>query len=786
MANLIGKSEKRIDGYDKVTGKGLFASDYYNQFPSMAYIKAFRSPYAHAKILKLDIEKAKALPGVIYVMTGYEPGVDWEQYPKMAIIARDEALWAGQAIALIAAESEEIAEQAVDLIECDFEELPFVSEYYEAIKPDPVSVIDPEYETRDQGFMERPADRAKNRVSPNIVGAFFMHAGDVEEAIKNADVVMEGEFSTGKKTASPLESATAICRYDSDGGITMWSNGAGVHGVIKANICRVLKMKESMVRIIQPYMGGSFGSRLSPYIELLTALMALRIKRNVSFKFTRKEVFVAGPSNWTCITKVKLGAKKDGTIIANDYYLCEEIGACVNNTFFSGRLSSSGAVPVYRFPNIRMDTYALVTNTVPAAEYRGLGCPEAEWGIEIMVNQLAEKLNMSPVEIRMKNIIDAGERDAYGELITSSGLKKCLQGVAEVIKIDEKPVQDGGVWKKGKGLACAGKQNTPLGRSEAEVWYNSDGTIQLFISCDENGMGATTTMGQLCANEFGVELKDVKVIKGDTLVTPYDNYSASSRATYNTGNAVLAACADCIDKLKEEVARVYGLHKSKVEIKGKKAYLKGSHVQEVDIPALFNHWSMFTQGNWGLQKFSPVKGHAVFCPAPIHQWNEKGLSDRVWNWFQYSACAVEVAVNEETGQVKVIKIASSADTGNPINPKIVESQIEGGIHMAIGFTVNEEHLYDEHGAMSNSNFTDYRLPTIQEMPKNEDVIALINPDPLPDGPYGAKGMAESMTIPVGPAIEEAIYQAVGVRLYHYPMTAERVLQLIKEKKEAAK
>lgn len=788
MEGLIGKGEIRIDAYDKVTGKGLFASDYVNQFPVLAHIKALRSPYAHAKIKKLDLSKAKALDGVIYIMTGNEPGIDWDQYPKAAIIAKDETLWAGQIVALVCAETIEIAEQAVDMIEVEFEKLPAVLDYYAAIEPNPVSVIDPEYETRPLGFSDRPGDRASNRISPNVVGAFKMHSGNVPEAMEKAEIIVEGEFWTGKKTASPLEAANAICRYDSDGGITMWSNGAGVHGVIKQGICRILGMKESMVRIIQPYMGGSFGSRLNPYVEMITALMCLRTKRTVSFQFTREEQFTGAPSNWPCITKVKLGATKDGTLLANDYYLAEEIGACVNNTFFSGRLSSSGALPVYRMPNLRMDTYAVATNTVPAAEYRGLGCPESEFGIECLMNQLADELGMSPVELRMKNIIDKGERDPHGELITSIGLKKCLQSVADAIKVDEEPVQDMGVWKKGKGCACGGKQNTPLGRSEAEVWYNSDGSIQLFISCDENGMGATTALAQIAAHEFGVPLSEVKVTKGDTAITPYDNYSASSRTTYNTGNAVKLACEDAISKLKVEVARVYGLHPSKVEIKGKKAILAGSYVQEVDIPSLFTPTSMFTQGNWGLQKGTPVVGHGLFCPAPIHQWDENGLSDRVWNWFQYSAAAVEVAVNEETGQVKVLKVASSADTGNPINPKLVETQIEGGVHMAIGFSVNEEHLFDENGKLWNANFSDYRLPTILEMPTNENVHAFINPDPLPDGPYGAKGMAESITIPVGPAIAEAIYKAVGVRVTGYPMTAERILALINEKKakEAAK
>ena len=790
MGDLIGKGEKRIDAYDKVTGKGLYASDYDNQFPNMAHIKAKRSPYAHAKILKLDISKAEQLEGVLYILTGNEPGIDWDQYPKASVLATDRTLWAGQTIALVAAETEEIAEQAVDLIEVEYEVLPHVLNYEQAAVADPVSVIDPDYETREQGFQDRPADRATNRFSPNVVGAFFMNNGEVEKKLQEADIVEEGEFWVGKKTASPLECANAICRYDSDGGITMWSNGAGVHGVIKQGICRILGMKESMVRVIQPYMGGSFGSRLNPYIEMLTALMCLKTKRTVRFRFTRKEVFCSAPSNWACHTKMKIGAKTDGTIIATDYYLAEEIGAALNNTFFSGRLSSSGAAPVYRWcekpgdtPNMRMDTYAIATNTVPAAEYRGLGCPESEFGIEVLVNKLADDLGMSPVEIRMKNIIDAGEKNCYGELITSSGLKKCLRAVADAIHVEEKPVQDMGVWKKGRGVAVGGKQNTPLGRSEAEVWYNSDGTIQLFISCDENGMGVTTALTQMVADAFGVPITDVKTTKGDTAITPYDNYSASSRTTYNTGNAVLAACDDCIRKLKEEVARHFGLHPSKVEIKGRKAILKGTYIQEADIPSLFVPVGMFTQGNWGLQQGSPVKGHGIYCPAPIHQWDKNGLSDRVWNWFQYSAAAVEVAVNEETGQVKVLKVASSADTGNPINPELVKGQIVGGVHMAIGFSTMEEHLYNDRGEMSNCNFSDYRLPGILDMPKNDDVFAFINPDPLPDGPFGAKGMAESITIPVGPAIAEAIYQAVGVRVDGYPMTAERILALIKEKKE---
>jgi len=789
MNSLIGKSEKRIDAYEKVTGKAQYASDYFSRArTTMPQMKLFTSPHAHAKILKLDVSRAEAMPGVIKIITSREPDVDWDQFPKPAYLAQDRVIWAGQIIALVLAETEELAEKAMELIEVEYEVYPHVLNFDEAMLPNPKAVVDPDYETRAAGFSDRPGDRASNRKSPNVVGEFKLNTGDVDKAMEEADVVIEHSYFTGKKTAHPLETATAVCEYSPDGTITMTSNGAGVHGVIKQTVCRVLGLQQSRVRVIQPYMGGSFGSRLNPFIEVLVALMSSRAKCDVACRYSRKETFITAPSNWPCYTTVKLGAKKDGTIIANDFVLGEEIGACINNTFFSGRLSSSGAAPVYRFPNCRMDTFAVATNTVPAAEYRGLGCPEAEFGIECVVNELADELGMSPVEIRLKNIIDPGELNIYGEPIRSIGLKKCLQSVADAIKVEEKPVQDMGVWKKGRGCAVAGKQNTPLGRAEAKVWFNCDGTIELFVSVDKMGMGSTTAMAQICANEMGVEVSDIKVTCSDTAITPYDNYSASSRATYTAGNAVMIACDDCKRKLKEEVAREFGMHPSKVDIQGTKAVLKGGELEEVSIPSLFRGWTPFTQDNWGLKVGSPVEGVGVFCPAPARMWDADGRSPRIWNWFQYSSTAVEVAVNEETGQVHILRIASSADTGNPINPELIRGQIIGGVHMAVGFAINEEHLYDANGMVSNANFSDYRLPTILEMPTKDNVQAFINPDALPDGPYGAKGMAESITIPVAPAIQEAIYQAVGVRINGYPMTAERVLAAIKEKqaKEAAK
>lgn len=792
----IGKTPIRVDAYDKATGKGLFASDYYKFIPDLLHIKILRSPVAHCKITKLDVTKAEAIPGVAKIFTVDRTDFHLERLPEICRFpVNNECIWAGQPIAIVAAETVALAEEALEAIEFEYETLPFITNVYEALEPNPKSVIDP-----DSGKGEGQIDESNpfagfgrhndvvskyvgEGTSPNIVGNYVMNKGDVTEALEKSDIVVEREFCTGRRTTTSLELATAICTYDTgDDSITVYGNGCGVHGVIKSALVNIFEIPETKVRTVQPYIGGSFGGRLTPYVEVLCAMMSLYLKKSCAYQYTRKEQFTGAPSNWPVHTRVKFGATKDGRVIAQDYDCVEEIGAIQNNIGYTGRLSSSGAVCVYDIDNIKMDTCAVVTNATPAAPFRGLGCPESEFGIEAMMNELADELHMSPVELRAKNFIKNGGENGYGELITSIGVEKCLRACNEKIKVEEPSVQDGSVWKKGKGCAVGGKQNTPLGRAESIVRYYSDGSVEVLISCDENGMGAMTVMAQIAASTLELPIENIKVIKGDTLITPYDNYSASSRTTYTTGNAVKIACEEVKDKLQEEAARELGVHKSKVTIHGTKAHVVGSDVQELDLSVLFKPTTPFQQGNWGLKKLSPVEGHGVFCPAPIKMWGQDGLTKRMWNWFQYAAVALEVAVNEETGQVKLLNVACAADTGNPINPKMVEGQIEGGVIMATSFVLNEEHLYDENGHISNVGLSDYRIGDFLLSPNQENFISLINPDPLPDGPFGAKGMAESITIPIAPAISEAIYQAVGVRPTYFPMTAERVLALIKEKK----
>lgn len=780
--SYIGKDVERLDARVKATGEAMYVADYQGQYKNLLHVRALRSPYAHAKIIKIDKSKAEALPGVRTIAIGSDPDIPWYDIPYASSYygnpARDEVIWAGQAVAIVAADTLDIAEQACELIEVEYQELPYVVDQYEAAKKDAIPVISPELEIY-------PGVNGPQEEGPNITQSYKLKVGDAEKAMAEADVVVEGTFDNDKKSTSQIECASTIVEYHSDGRLKVITNGCGAHGVIKDKLLTMYpELDAASLQVVQPYQGGSFGNRLFPTIEPMAVLMALRTKATISYVLTRKEMFTSSPSNWPCVTHLKLGATKDGDIIAEEFKVTENVGAAINSVY-DGRLSGSGLVCLYNIPNVFGDGYAVSTNTMPCAPYRGLGCPESEWAMENLIDELAGKLNMSPVEIRQKNFIKKGECNPYGEKIHSAGVGRCLDAVASAIEFEKEPeIKADGPWRFGKGVGAAAKQNTPLGRSEADVLVHHDGSIELLCSVDEQGMGAQSALRQMVATEFQVPIETVKVTRADTKITPYDNFGASSRTTYTAGNAVLIACADAIAQLKEAAGRKVGVAAKQVTIKNGKAYIVGSNIEEIPIPDLFEPFSFFTQQTWGLLKGSPVIGHGVFCPAPAVEWfgpgHEDGRTPRMWNWYQHSAFAAEVGVNIETGQIKIVKLCSAADSGNPINPKLVEGQIEGGVIMALGFAVYDGHIYHD-GKFANANYADYRVPTILETPEVKNFMHAICPDPLPDGPYNAKGMAESIMIPVGPAIAAALYQAVGIRPKTMPMTAERILNLIKEK-----
>ncbi len=769
----LGKPTKRVDAFVKVTGKAEYVEDIHYKFHNLLHIKVLRSPYAHAEILSIDTSKAEKIEGVQAVLTGKDCPRTYERSEVFSLPAEANATWAGQGIVAVAADTKQKAQEALKHIEVKYKELPFVIDVEEAMKPDPVAVVDPR-------LGKYPEGRHYEPIAPNIASYQQVRTGDIEKGFAEADIIVENKYYCSRVSHSQMERASCLVKPDSDGkGLTMWTNGCGVH-LIKSLLCKLLKLESSRVQVIQMYQGGSFGNRLTFSAEPLCAVMAMKTGQPCEFTFSRDEMFTAAPSNWPVTVKIKTGATKEGILTAQEMTVIEDCGAHQNNVR-DCRSTGSGAVPVYRVPNFYQNLYAVNTNTPPVGSMRGLGSPQMSFAVEQQINIIADKLGISQLEIRLKNIMDKGEKNAYGEKLLSTGAKKCIHAVADFIKMDETVKEkEEGPWRYGKGISVAGKQNTPQGRSEADVLVHSDGSLEVRISCDENGMGAETAMSQIVAHEFEVPIERVKVVRGKTAQTPYDMFSSSSRSTYTTGNAVRMACIDAKNQLRIAAAEMAGVVPDRVDILQGRADIAGGTIESINIEDLFYTFSMFEpQQNRRLRKGSPVIGHGVFAPAPAVKWDPMvGHTPRMWNWYQYNACGAEVAVNMETGQTKIMRIVSACDMGFPINPQMCEAQAHGGLTMASSFARNEEYLYNKNGQIINGNFADYRLSTILDMPPNKDVGCVLCPDPLPDGPYGAKGIAESVTCPVAPAIAEAIYNAAGIRPKTLPMSAERLLNMI--------
>lgn len=404
----IGKSVPRIDGISKVTGSAKYTADLFLQEKGALFVKILRSPHPHAKIISLDVSKAEKSKGVKLILTGKDvpEKVTWES-PR--ILSREETRWAGEPVAAVAAESPELAEEALELIDVDYKKLPAVFDAEEAMKPECNVVVDPEWGNYPGSLHKKSPEQ------PNVTGHFKLRRGNIEKGFAEADLILENRFSTPRIHHSQLEPISSIAQPDGNGGLTLWTNAQGVYGV-REILCDVLNLPLSKVRVINPYQGGSFGNRLRINGELLIAIMALKTSKMVKITFSREEMYISSISRRPVITYIKTGVKKDGTICAQEMKIIIDNGGSYA-AIEDGRLASSGAVCVYRIPNFYIDSYGVNTNTPPSGPYRGLGSTQVAWVVESQMDMLAERLGISPVEIRRKNILSKGEENAFAVMI---------------------------------------------------------------------------------------------------------------------------------------------------------------------------------------------------------------------------------------------------------------------------------------------------------------------------------------------------------------------------------
>lgn len=778
--SVVGKSVPRVDALVKVTGSAKFVSDM--KVPGMLYAKVLRSPYPHAKIISIDTSKAEQLAGVICVVTGKDAPErrSGSAILDQPVLARDVVCAVGDPVAAGAAKSLDIAEEALELIDVKYEELPGVFDPEDAVSDHPTAVVHPDLFNYEKGpFGHRRFDLSR----PNVMMRYSIRRGDVDQGFEEADLVIENKFTTQLVNHCALELANVIAIPEDDGLVTVYASRQLLQPA-RAVIRNVFNLEPSKLKLAMNYTGGGFG-RGAVFEEPIAILLAMKARKPVKLTWNREEQFLRGGNRIPMIIYIKDGVKKDGTLVARAMTAILPSGPSEAFTGLVTRNCAFGAVGTYRVPNFKWDSYGVYVNGPTTGGFRGLGSTQVEWAIEQHMDMLAGELGIDPVEIRRKNLLKEGEPMVNGEITHSIGVEECLNKMAEFLKPDEKPKKEG-VWRRGKGIAVANKYTLAPTAGGARVKVMEDGNIALYHGAEEVGQGCDTVMAQIAAEEFAVSVDKIKIQPKDTLNTPYSMGSCSSQSTFITGNGVRLACQDVKRQLFERAAPRLGVSPDELETKDGEIYVKRMPDKRLGIPELFTGYK---PGGYGTYiPGGEIIGNATYVQANTPDNLETGQIDpeaaarglRLNTSYAHSAKAVEVAVNTETGQVKVLRIGVANDMGQPINPKMCEQQAEGGIGMALGATLTEELVVKE-GIPLNPNFTDFRMASVNEMPTLDNIKLEIAPAPHKDGPYGAKGFSEGAMIGIDAAIASAVYNAVGVRIKDLPITAEKVLKALKEK-----
>ncbi|HEX9118617.1 MAG TPA: molybdopterin cofactor-binding domain-containing protein [Anaerolineae bacterium] len=743
LMSAVGKRVPRVDAAEKVTGVARYTSDI--QLPGMLYGKLKRSPHAHARVVKVDTSRAAQLPGVKAVLTWDDvPHVPHagQPQPRAGSLAADQfvladtARFRGDGVAAVAATSPEIAEEALDLIDVIYETLPSVFEADAAMAPGAPLIHNTE----------------RNLVMPPAIIAL----GDVAKGFAEADFIFEGRYETSRHVPAFMEPYVCICRPEPGGRLTIWSSTQAPF-MVRGSISEVLGIPLSQIRVITEHMGGGFGGKQDLYqLEYLTVLLARRTGRPVKMEYTREETFVAGRSRHPVIVELKQGVKRDGTLTARQARFIANSGAYASHGPGITWVGSQMLGGLHKCPNVYIEGLCVYTNAPIAGAFRGYGAPQAYFALETQMDEIAQALHLDPVELRLKNAYQPGDIGPAGTPFLDTHLPDCLRRGAELIGWEERrpAASDPGVVKRGLGVACQLHAATsyPDTREVASVVVaiNEDGTVQLRTGASDLGTGAKTVIAQIVAEALGVCYEDIKVVAGDTDSTPYDLGAYASRTTFIVGGAAQRAAVEARAQILAIAAARLGVEVGRLD------------ASEGVIRVAGEPGRMLTFR----EVMQPVRGD-----TPPIIMGQGGFAPR--NDYSFAVQFAEVEVDTETGQTRVLRIASVHDVGRAINPAGAEGQVEGGLHQGLGYALLEDLVVDPAtGRTLNANFVDYKLLTAQDMP--EMLVDFIESgDPL--GPFGAKGLAEDPVCPTAPAITNAIYNAIGVRIKKLPASAEAVL-----------
>lgn len=777
----IGKTFRRLDYETKVTGRAQYLADM--SVPGMCHGRILRSPYPHARIIKIDASRALKVPGVMAVLTrddilhdeGIEPFYG-PVFKDQTIVAVEKVRHVGDPVAAVAALDSDAAEEALRLIEVEYEELPAVLDVHEALEPG-ATLVHESVRVPESGF----ADLAEIKPveGTNICTHFKLNRGDIQKGFAESDHIFEDIFTLPATQHCFLETHACIASVEPGGRITVWATTQNPF-VVRTQLANIFKVPVAKVRVIVPYLGGGYGGKVYPKVEPITVALAQKAGRPVRVVLSREEVFYTITKH-AAVIRMKTGVKNDGTLIARECEIHLDTGAYAEIGPRVAKKSGYTAAGPYKIPNLKIDSYSVYTNKPPAGAFRGFGVSQSAWAVESQMDIIAAALKIDPLELRKQNGYDEGDKFVTEETLRAVGLKECLDEVAKSIGWQKKvegtsassvePFKGSKVEgkketniKRGKGLACMIKATITPSISCAVVKLNEDASLSIYTGTVEMGQGSETVLAQIAGKELGIPIQTIQVLGVDTDVVPYDLTTSSSRSTFHMGKAVQLAAQDILRQLKQIVVKEYGVPEDKVTFAGGKIRLPETQLDYAE--AMFKRFGM--QGG-------TLVGEGQVKTSTKNEFGEKSTSAF---WF-LAAGAAEVEVDVDTGKFKLIKYATAVDVGKALNPLGCRQQLAGAAITGIGQAMFEEIAYDN-GQLINPNLVDYVLPSLGDMPPVIDPICVEVPDR--NGPFGAKGIGESALIPVAPAIANAVFDAVGVRIRDLPIKAEKIFLALEDAK----
>lgn len=739
---IIGQPIVRQDARGKVAGEARYADDL--ALPGMVYGKVLRSPHPHARIRSIDASRALKLPGVVGVFTAKDiPGANslGAIIKDQPILCGDVVRYSGDAVAVVAAESERAAEEALAEIVVDYEALPAVM--------DPLKAME----------KEAPSVHPKG----NIATHFKVRRGDVEKGLRGSAAVVEGRFFTQRLEHAYMEPEIAIAARDPQGGMTTWASTQYPHRD-REEVSRMLGISQSRVRAIQMTTGGGFGGKLTPHAQCYAALVAWKTGRPAKVRYRRDESMIASHKRHPYVIDMRLGADKEGRLLALEATMVGDTGAYL----FEGRAVMTKSIThvagPYYVPHIKADGYAVFTHSVPSGAYRGYGVPQASFALESLIDELAARLGLDPIEIRMRNGLDTTLPTATGQVLRASVPFKEMLRRAGAARDSFKPLL--AQVPKGKrraiGVGCSTRSIGSIrksSRSTVVVTLNPDASATVACGHVDLGQGSDIMMAQVAAEVLGLGVDRIRVITTDTAVAPDSESTSASRVTYLSGSAIRLAAEKVRRQVLEVGSREFGCAPEELKF--------------VDGVVAYRERGMPLAELLGKYSYHTVAAVADFMPETVPLDPETGQGAAAGT-YSFSAHVALIDVDEGTGQVQVVRYFAACDVGRAINPINIEGQVRGGVMMGIGHALTEEVRVE--GGVINPSFSTYLIPTPFDAP--QEIKVEIVEDPEPTGPFGAKGFAEGTLDPVGATLANAVSRAIGVRITRLPMTGERLHALL--------